>query len=78
MDKLKTLRVDLESALRDGDAAKRNTASAWQIYQRALHNLRFVRNDGTHGVHNNDFALALLASVEEDFKQVRKQLDTIW
>jgi hypothetical protein len=29
-------------------------------------------------VHNNDFALALLASVEEDFKQVRKQLDTIW
>jgi hypothetical protein len=78
VDKLKTLRVDLESALRDGDAAKRNTASAWQIYQRALHNLRFVRNDGTHGVHNNDFALALLASVEEDFKQVRKQLDTIW
>ena len=78
VDKLKTLRVELESSLRDADTAKRNTTAAWQTYERALHNLRFVRNDGTQGVHNNDFALALLASVEEDFKQVRKQLDTIW
>jgi len=75
---LQAQRVALEKALLDADAAKRNTTEAWETYERALYNLRFVRNDGTLGVHNNDFALAILGSVEADFSQVRKRLDTVW
>jgi hypothetical protein len=75
---LQKMRVEVEAALNDADAAKRNTGTAWKIYERALQNLRFVRNDGTHGVHNNDYALAILKNVESDFNQVRKQLDTVW
>ena len=71
-------RADIEAALVDADAAHRNTAEAWKIYKRALKNLKFVSNDGTNGVHNNDYAMAVLAGVEGDFKQVKKQLDTIW
>jgi nitrate/TMAO reductase-like tetraheme cytochrome c subunit len=76
--KLQAQRVEVEAALNDADAANRNTGDAWKLYQRALHNLRFVRNDGTNGVHNSDFAMTILDSVEADFKQVMKQLDTIW
>jgi nitrate/TMAO reductase-like tetraheme cytochrome c subunit len=75
---LQKVRIEVEAALNDADAAKRNTVEAWKIYQRAIQNLRFVRNDGTHGVHNNDYALAILKSVENDFTQVRKQLDAVW
>jgi nitrate/TMAO reductase-like tetraheme cytochrome c subunit len=75
---LQKTRIEVEAALNDADAAKRNTGTAWKTYERAVQNLRFVRNDGTHGVHNNDYALAILKNVESDFKQVRKQLDTVW
>ncbi|HSR37010.1 MAG TPA: hypothetical protein VLL73_07480 [Desulfurivibrionaceae bacterium] len=78
MESLQKQRVEVEAALNDADAAHRKTGEAWKIYERALKNLRFVRNDGTHGVHNNDYAMAILASVEADFKQVKKQLDTVW
>jgi Zn finger protein HypA/HybF involved in hydrogenase expression len=78
VEKLQAMRVEVEAALTDADLAKRNTGQAWTTYERALQNLRFVRNDGTSGVHNNDFALATLASVETDFKQVMKQLDSVW
>lgn len=75
---LQKTRAEIQLALNDADAAKRNTAEAWKIYARAQQNLRFVRNDGTHGVHNNDYALAILKNVESDFNQVRKQLDAVW
>jgi len=75
---LQKTRIEVEDALKDADAAHRNTGEAWKIYERALQNLRFVRNDGTRGVHNNDYAVAILKNVENDFKLVRKQLDTVW
>jgi nitrate/TMAO reductase-like tetraheme cytochrome c subunit len=75
---LKAERVELEAALIDADAAERNTAAVWKIYERAIRNLKFVRNDGTNGVHNNDYAMAILDSVEADFKTATEQLDSVW
>jgi hypothetical protein len=75
---LQKVRAEVEAALNDADVAKRNTAESWKIYEQAVQNLRFVRNDGTHGVHNNDYALTILKTVENDFNQVLKQLDAIW
>ena len=43
-----------------------------------LTTLRFVRNDGTNGVHNSEYAIAILDSVEADFKEVMTQLDSVW
>lgn len=78
IEELKRIRVEVEAALLDADAAKRNTQEVWQTYERALRNLKFVRNDGTHSVHNNEYTNAILDSVAADFKQAKKQLDTIW
>jgi nitrate/TMAO reductase-like tetraheme cytochrome c subunit len=78
VESLKEIRVELEAALLDADAAKRNTAEAWATYEKALRNLKFVRNDGTHGVHNNEYALLILDSVAADFKEVMTQLDSVW
>ena len=46
--------------------------------EKAITNLRFVRHDGTHGIHNNEYALAILDSVEADFEKVMTQLDSVW
>ncbi len=78
IDELKSLRIEVEEELRDADAANRDTAAVWEIYSRALRNLRYVRHDGTHGVHNNEYAEAILDTVEEDFKQTLVQLDSVW
>jgi len=78
IEELKTIRVAVEAALLDADAAKRNTGEAWLTYQKALRNLKFVRNDGTHSVHNSEYTNAILDSVAADFKQAMKQLDTVW
>lgn len=78
IESLKEKRVEVEAALLDADAAKRNTAKAWISYEKALSNLKFVRNDGTNGVHNNEYAIAILDSVEADFKDVMTQLDSVW
>jgi hypothetical protein len=43
-----------------------------------LRNLKFVRNDGTHGVHNSEYAVAILDTVEADFKKALNQLDAVW
>ena len=75
---LKELRINVETALLDADAAKRDTAEVWNTYERALRNLKFVRNDGTNGVHNNEYAIAILDSVEADFKKAMVQLDSVW
>jgi formate-dependent nitrite reductase cytochrome c552 subunit len=78
IEQLKTERVEVEAAILDADAAKRNTKEVWETYERALRNLKFVRNDGTNGVHNNDYAMAILDSVEADFKKAMTQLDSVW
>ncbi|MBW2476380.1 MAG: NapC/NirT family cytochrome c [Deltaproteobacteria bacterium] len=78
IDELKAVRIEVEAELLDADRAKRNTAEAWETYQRAITNLKFVRNDGTNSVHNNEYATAILDTVEADFKETLRQLDTIW
>ncbi|MEJ2270749.1 MAG: hypothetical protein P8Y04_13405 [Desulfobulbaceae bacterium] len=69
---------EVEAELTDADAAKRDTAAVWEIYERALRNLKFVRNDGTNGVHNNEYAIAILDTVEADLEEALKQLDSVW
>ncbi len=78
IDKLKEMRVELEAELADADAAKRDTTEVWKTYSQALRNLKFVRNDGTNGVHNNEYAMAILDTVETDFKKAFTQLDSVW
>jgi nitrate/TMAO reductase-like tetraheme cytochrome c subunit len=78
IDELKALRIEVEAELTDADAAQRDTAAVWDIYSRALRNLKFVRNDGTHGVHNSEYAVAILDTVEADFKKALNQLDAVW
>jgi len=78
IDKLKEMRVELEAELADADAAKRDTTEVWKTYSQALRNLKFVRNDGTNGVHNNEYAIAILETVEADFKKAFTQLDSVW
>jgi hypothetical protein len=78
IDKLKEMRVELEAELADADAAKRDTTEVWKTYSQALRNFKFVRNDGTSGVHNNEYAIAILETVEADFKKAFTQLDSVW
>ena len=78
IDKLQEMRVELEAALADADAAKRDTTEVWKTYSQALRNLKFVRNDGTNGVHNNEYAIAILETVKADFKKAFTQLDSVW
>jgi len=78
IEDLKTLRVEVEEELQDADTAKRDTAEVWKVYERAVRNLRFVRNDGTHGIHNNEYAIAILDTVEADFKTALEKLDSVW
>jgi hypothetical protein len=78
IDELKDMRIEVEAELLDADAAKRDTAAVWSIYSRALRNLKFVRNDGTDGIHNTEYAFAILDTVEADFKKALLQLDSVW
>ena len=72
------MRIEVEAELREADAAKRDTTEVWNVYSRAIRNLRFVRNDGTNGIHNSEYAAAILDTVEKDFKQALVQLDSVW
>ena len=78
IEELKALRIEVEAELVDADKSKRNTAEAWKSYQAALTSLKFVRNDGTNGVHNNEYTAAILDSAEAGFKQTLEQLDSVW
>jgi hypothetical protein len=78
IEKLKELRVELEAELADADTAKRDTTEVWKTYSQALRNLKFVRHDGTNGVHNNEYAMAILETVEADFKKAFALLDSVW
>jgi len=75
---LRELRITVEEALVDADKTKRDTGELWSRYEKALFNLQFVEDDGTNGVHNNDYAIAILDTVTTDFKAVLTDLDTKW
>ena len=72
------LRAEVETALTDADKRGRNTAEEWNTYKRALRNLNFVRDDGTNGVHNIDYATEILAAVQADLTQIKKSLQSNW
>jgi hypothetical protein len=78
IEKLKQLRIQVETALVEADSAQRDTADVWTIYQNGLRNLKFVKNDGTNSVHNNAYATAILNQVEIDFNNSLEKLDAIW
>lgn len=78
IERLNLLRAESEEALIHAEERHRDVDAGWKTYQRALTNLNFVKDDGTNGVHNNDYALAVLARVENDFKEIRKQLNKKW
>lgn len=77
-EQLQEMRITVEDALKEADKVKRDTAAPWALYQKGLSNLKLVRNDGTHGVHNRDYAEAILKSVEADFKKVLQSLERTW
>ena len=71
-------RVEVEHALKEADALHRDSKANWEPYQKALHNMKFVESDGTFGVHNNDYANAIIKSVKADFAQIMKNLEQKW
>ncbi|TYO95836.1 NapC/NirT cytochrome c family protein [Geothermobacter ehrlichii] len=75
---LRELRITVEDALKDADKKKRDTKAHWERYEKALYNFRLVRNDGTNGVHNHDYAQAILASVKKDFNAILNALEQSW
>ncbi len=75
---LKLIRSEVELQLKEADKHKRSTAKAWKLYEKALYNFRLVRNDGTNGVHNHDYAKAILDSVAADFREIQKGLNEAW
>ena len=72
------LRAEVETALTEAIERGRDTAAEWDIYLRALRNLNFVRDDGTNGVHNIDYATDVLAMVQKDLQDVQRSLQSKW
>jgi len=75
---VKDLRVEVEDALKDADEVHRDTEAAWARYEKGLYNLNLVKDDGTRGVHNVDYAQAILKSAKSDFETVLKELNKSW
>ncbi len=78
IEELKVLRAHVETELKEADTRKRNTEELWALYQKAIYNLRFVKNDGTSGVHNSEYANMILGSVKTDLNDVLKGLEQAW
>ena len=78
MEELKLIRSEVELLLKEADKRKRTTTDAWVRYEKALYNFRLVRNDGTLGVHNNEYAKSILNSVAVDFREIQKGLNEAW
>lgn len=78
LGRLSLLRADVEKTLLAADAKKRSTEAGWELYTKALYNLNLVKDDGTHGVHNNDYVQDILKSVETDLNQVLADLRSKW
>lgn len=68
----------LETALVEGDKVGRTTAAGWKNYTKALNAINFVKNDGTSGVHNSDYAQAVLRQAQRDMIVVLKGLERKW
>ena len=75
---LREIRVNVEAALIDADSNKRDTSALWIRYQDALYNLQFVEDDGTSGVHNNEYAISILEAAAKDFNSILVDLDAQW
>ncbi len=78
MEELNLIRSEIERQLKEADKRKRTTTEAWTLYEKAIYNYRLVRNDGTFGVHNNEYAKEILDSVALDFREIRKGLNEAW
>lgn len=78
MEELNLIRSEVELLLKEADKRKRTTTDAWERYEKALYNFRLVRNDGTNGVHNSEYANAILDSVAADFREIQKGLNEAW
>jgi len=78
LERLSLLRANVESAIIQAEEKHRDTEDLWKLYEKALYNLNFVKDDGTHGVHNIDYAQEILSSVEADFKLIQKDLRAKW
>lgn len=78
LKEIQELRIEVEHALKKADSIHRDTAAGWALYQKALFNLKFVRNDGTNGVHNRDYAQEVLDSAKADFDQILNNLKRKW
>jgi len=76
--RLSEMRADVEKELLAAESHERDTKAGWELYVKALYNLNLVKDDGTHGVHNNDYVQEILKSVEADFKAVLQGLRTKW
>lgn len=72
--KLDSLKEKVEQALLQADEDKRDTSAGWQLYAAALSKLNFVKDDGTIGVHNRDYADTILSAAKEDLEQIEAQL----
>lgn len=78
LEKVKNLRVKVEAALKGADKIHRDTKDAWDLYEKALYNLKLVKSDGTDGIHNSEYANAILNTVEADFNTVLKNMQKAW
>jgi nitrate/TMAO reductase-like tetraheme cytochrome c subunit len=78
MEELNLIRSEIELMLKEADKRERTTTDAWALYEKALYNYRLVRNDGTRGVHNNEYAKAILDTVAADFREIQKGLNEAW
>lgn len=77
-DKVRSLRIQVEDALNEADKIHRKTEPSWKLYEKGLYNLKMVNNDGTKGVHNVEYAQAILKSAQDDFESVLKTLNKSW
>lgn len=78
LERLSLLRANVETALKNADDLHRDTQEGWNLYERALYNLNFVKDDGTHGIHNNEYAQTILKAVESDFRKILQDLNVKW
>jgi predicted CXXCH cytochrome family protein len=67
---ISTIYADLVAANATGEVDQTSLDKAWDLYYEALWNLHFVEADGTKGVHNFNYAMALLDEAENNMETV--------
>lgn len=77
LKKLNGLKEKVEQALIQADEDKRDTSAGWELYAAALTKLNFVKDDGTIGVHNRDYADTILRSAKADLEKIEAQLQNM-